>query len=368
MNSAVQQYASLTVDLGDRSYPIIIGDNLLHSPDIFAPYIHSQHAAIVTNDVVGPLYADLLADTLRKAGKTVHIITLPDGETEKNWHNLMTIFDEMLTHHLDRKTTIVALGGGVIGDMAGFAASTYMRGVPFIQVPTTLLAQVDSSVGGKTAINHPLGKNMIGSFYQPQAVIADTRTLLSLPEREYASGIGEIIKHGIIQDVDYFNWLEKNISGLMQKDHQIVAETVQHSCEIKANVVKQDEKEGGLRAILNFGHTFGHAIEAGLGYGVWLHGEAVGCGMVMAAVMSHHLGWIDDVTKNRIISLIKAAKLPTVAPDLGTERWIELMQVDKKNENGQIRFILIHPLGKPVITDVPENILLATITDCIGNA
>lgn len=367
MNIVVQQYASLHVDLGDRSYPIIIGDNLLHAPDLFAPYIHGQHAVIVTNDVVGPLYADLLQSTLEKAGKTVHVITLPDGETEKNWHNLMAIFDGMLSQHLDRKTTIVALGGGVIGDMAGFAASTYMRGVPFIQVPTTLLSQVDSSVGGKTAINHPLGKNMIGTFYQPQAVIADTRTLNTLQEREYVSGIAEIIKHGIILDVDYFDWLEKNMSGLIKKDHQILAKTIQRSCEIKANVVKQDEKEGSLRAVLNFGHTFGHAIESGLGYGVWLHGEAVGCGMVMAAVMSYRLGWIDAATKQRIIDIIKAAKLPVVAPDLGQDRWIELMQVDKKNENGKIRFILMHPLGKPVITDVPEDILLATINDCIGN-
>lgn len=366
MHTASQQYQTLTVDLGDRSYPIIIGDDLITKPDVFSSYIHGQQAVIVTNDVVGPLYAETLEKTLAAAGKTVHTITLPDGETEKNWHNLMAIFDQMLSLKMDRKTTIVALGGGVIGDMAGFAASTYMRGIPFIQVPTTLLAQVDSSVGGKTAINHPLGKNMIGTFYQPQAVIADTKTLSTLHAREYASGIAEIIKHGIIQDVDYFVWLEANMPKLMQKDPAVLAQTILRSCEIKANVVHQDEKEGGLRAILNFGHTFGHAIETGLGYGTWLHGEAVGCGMVMAATLSEQLGWIDHTTQARITALTAAAQLPIVAPDLGEERWLELMQVDKKNENGQIRFILIRPLGTPVITEVPHDILLSTIRHCIG--
>ena len=290
---------------------------------------------------------------------------LPDGEVYKNWDNLNLIFDHLLAHKCDRKTTLIALGGGVIGDMTGFAAATYMRGVPFVQVPTTLLSQVDSSVGGKTGINHPLGKNMIGAFYQPQAVIADTATLNTLPDKELSAGLAEVIKHGAIIDATFFAWLEQNMSKLRAKDPQALAHVIARSCEIKADVVRQDEREGGLRAILNFGHTFGHAIEAGLGFGTWLHGEAVGCGMVMAAELSFRLGYIDFVSKTRIKQLVEAAGLPVVAPDLGEQRWLELMEVDKKNEGGQIKFILLKPLGTAVITSVPEPVLLETLRHCI---
>jgi shikimate kinase / 3-dehydroquinate synthase len=356
----------LQVDLGERSYPIAIGQSLLSNSELIGRHIVGSRAAIVTNTTVGPLYLDQLTKTLEAAGKKVTPIVLPDGEEEKNWANLMRIFDVLLAEKCDRKTTLIALGGGVIGDMTGFAASTYMRGVPFIQVPTTLLAQVDSSVGGKTGINHPLGKNMIGAFYQPQSVIADTTTLNTLPAEELSAGLAEVIKHGAIIDAPFFDWIEANISKLVAKDAQALAYAIQRSCEIKADVVRQDEKETGLRAILNFGHTFGHAIEAGLGYGKWLHGEAVGCGMVMAADLSQRMGFISETEKIRITALVNAAGLPTVAPDLGNERWLELMQVDKKNEGGQIKFILIKPLGTPIIITVPNETLLATLNACVG--
>ncbi len=355
---------TLSVDLGDRSYPITIGQSLLQDAGQIGRHVAGARAAVVTNTIVAPLYLERLVHTLRSAGKQVITIVLPDGEEEKNWENLMQIFDVLLEEKCDRKTTLVALGGGVIGDMTGFAAATYMRGVPFIQVPTTLLAQVDSSVGGKTGINHPLGKNMIGAFYQPQAVIADTSTLNTLPPRELAAGLAEVIKHGAIIDAAFFDWIEANIDNLVARDAGALAYAIQRSCEIKAEVVRQDEREGGLRAILNFGHTFGHAIEAGLGYGKWLHGEAVGCGMVMAAELSFRCGYIDAAAKSRIAALVKAAGLPTVAPDLGTARWLELMQVDKKNEGGLIKFILMKPLGSPLITTVPQALLLATIEAC----
>jgi len=352
---------TLHVDLGERSYPIIIGQSLLAGDGRIASAVAGERAAIITNTVVGTLYLDAVAQSLRAAGKRVTEIVLPDGEEEKNWENLQSIYNGLLNDKCDRKTTIIALGGGVIGDMAGFAAATYMRGVPFVQVPTTLLAQVDSSVGGKTGINHPLGKNMIGAFYQPQAVIADTATLNTLPARELSAGLAEVIKHGAIIDARFFDWIEANISKLMARDPAALAYAIQRSCEIKADVVRQDEREGGLRAILNFGHTFGHAIESGMGYGQWLHGEAVGCGMVMAADLSQRLGYIDAATRDRVTALVHAAGLPHIAPDLGVERWLDLMQVDKKNEGGQIRFILLKPLGAPLITTVPQEILLATL-------
>lgn len=352
---------ALQVDLGDRSYPITIGPALLSDAALIGHHIVGSRAAIVTNTTVGPLYLERLQQALLVAGKQITTVVLPDGEEEKNWENLMQVFNVLLQEKCDRKTTLIALGGGVIGDLTGFAAATYMRGIPFIQIPTTLLAQVDSSVGGKTGINHPLGKNMIGAFYQPQSVIADTSTLNTLPPRELSAGLAEVIKHGAIIDARFFDWIEANIGKLVAKDGAALAYAIQRSCEIKADVVRQDEREGGLRAILNFGHTFGHAIEAGMGYGTWLHGEAVGCGMVMAADLSHRLGFIDAMTKTRIAALVKAAGLPTVAPDLGVERWIELMQVDKKNEGGQIRFILIRPLGTPLIMPVPQDMLEATL-------
>jgi shikimate kinase/3-dehydroquinate synthase len=355
---------TLSVDLGDRSYPIVIGQSLLSDAALAARYIAGQRVAIVTNTIVAPLYLDVLSRTLITAGKKITTIVLPDGEEEKNWTGLMRIFDVLLAEKCDRKTTLIALGGGVIGDMTGFAAATFMRGVPFIQVPTTLLAQVDSSVGGKTGINHPLGKNMIGAFYQPQAVFADTATLNTLPPRELAAGLAEVIKHGAIIDPAFFSWIEGNIQQLLARDAEALAYAVRRSCEIKAEVVRKDEREGGLRAILNFGHTFGHAIEAGLGYGKWLHGEAVGCGMVMAADLSHRLGFIDGQTKDRIGALVCAAGLPVQAPDLGVERWLELMEVDKKNEGGQIKFILIKPMGSALITTVPKEALLSTIEAC----
>ncbi|HZG20420.1 MAG TPA: bifunctional shikimate kinase/3-dehydroquinate synthase AroKB [Herbaspirillum sp.] len=365
-NSTTAAPITLNVDLGERSYPIHIGRGLLDDTALLPQYVKGKRVAIVTNDTVGPLYLDKVASALRAAGKQVSEIVLPDGEEEKNWASLMKIFDRLLADKCDRKTTLVALGGGVIGDLTGFAAASYMRGVPFVQVPTTLLSQVDSSVGGKTGINHPLGKNMIGAFYQPQAVIADTATLHTLPARELAAGIAEVIKHGAIIDAPFFDWIETNIAQLVSKDDAALAYAIQRSCEIKADVVRQDEREGGLRAILNFGHTFGHAIENGLGYGQWLHGEAVGCGMVMAADLSHRLGYIDAGTRERIRAVTAAAGLPTVAPKLGTERWLELMEVDKKNEGGQIKFILIKPLGSPLITNVPQELLLQTLAACTG--
>jgi 3-dehydroquinate synthase len=364
MNQQHTVFAQLNVSLGERSYPIIIGRQLLDDSAL-AAHIPGKRIAIVTNTTVAPLYMEKLTAMLQRAGKSCIPIVLPDGEEEKNVANLMRIFDALLENKCDRKITLLALGGGVIGDMTGFAAATYMRGVPFVQVPTTLLAQVDSSVGGKTAINHPLGKNMIGAFYQPQVVLADTATLATLPNRELSAGMAEVIKHGAIIDKEFFNWLEANIAKLMARDDAALAYAIQRSCEIKADVVRQDERESGLRAILNFGHTFGHAIEAGLGYGKWLHGEAVGCGMVMAADLSTRLGYLDGADNARIIALVKAAGLPVTAPDLGAERWLDLMEVDKKNEDGKIKFILLKPLGETVITGVPADTLLATLAACI---
>lgn len=357
-------FAHLNVALEERSYPIVIGHGVLDAA-ILNTHITGKKIAIVTNDVVAPLYLDKVMTILRALGKTCFPVILPDGEEEKNVDNLMHIFDVLLKNKCDRKTTLIALGGGVIGDMTGFAAATYMRGVPFIQIPTTLLAQVDSSVGGKTAINHPLGKNMIGAFYQPQAVIADTATLASLPDRELSAGLAEVIKHGAIIDKDFFTWLEANMEKLMARDEQALAHAIQRSCEIKADIVRQDEREGGLRAILNFGHTFGHAIEAGLGYGKWLHGEAVGCGMVMAADLSVRLGSLEASDQKKIVALVKAAGLPVQAPDLGLARWMDLMEVDKKNEGGEIKFILLKPMGSAYITSVPSELLQETLKACV---
>ncbi len=355
----------LQVDLGERSYPIEIGPGLLDDSRLIARLVKGMRVAVVTNTVVAPLYLERMTRSLVAAGKQVIPIILPDGEQEKNWASLMKVFDVLLEHKCDRKTTLLALGGGVIGDLTGYAAASFMRGVPFVQVPTTLLAEVDSSVGGKTGINHPLGKNMIGAFYQPEAVIADTLTLNTLPDRELSAGMAEVIKHGAILDQDYFAWLEKDVARLMARDGAALAYAIGRSCEIKADVVRQDEKESsGLRALLNFGHTFGHAIEAGLGFGEWLHGEAVGCGMVMAADLSCRMGWLDAASKERIRKLVAAAGLPTVAPDLGADRWIELMQVDKKNAGGEIQFILLKSLGSAAITTVPEDMLRATLDAC----
>ncbi|GAB3441408.1 bifunctional shikimate kinase/3-dehydroquinate synthase AroKB [Massilia solisilvae] len=355
---------NLDVALGSRSYPIVIGSAVLDDAGLVARHLGSGKAAIVTNATIAPLYLERVAAPIRAAGHEVIEIVLPDGEQYKTWESLNLIFDALLANKCDRKTTLVALGGGVIGDMTGFAAATYMRGVPFVQVPTTLLAQVDSSVGGKTGINHPLGKNMIGAFYQPRAVLADIGTLDTLPSRELSAGLAEVIKHGAILDAGFFDWIEQNIDKLVARDPDALAHAIARSCEIKAEVVRKDERESGLRAVLNFGHTFGHAIEAGLGYGNWLHGEAVGCGMVMAADLSQRLGYIDSAAVERVRALVKAAGLPVVAPDLGAERWIELMEVDKKNEGGQIKFILLKPLGSPCVTSVARETLLETLAAC----
>ncbi|MDY0974681.1 bifunctional shikimate kinase/3-dehydroquinate synthase AroKB [Massilia sp. CFBP9012] len=361
-----QDHITLNVDLGERSYPIAIGPGLLDDAALLARHIGGNKVAIVTNTTVAPLYLAKVAGHLRAAGRDVLEIVLPDGEEHKNWQSLNLVYDALLQHKCDRKTTLVALGGGVIGDLTGFAAASYMRGVPFVQIPTTLLSQVDSSVGGKTGINHPLGKNMIGAFYQPRAVIADTATLDTLPARELSAGLAEVIKHGAILDAAYFDWIEANVEALLAREPQALAYAIARSCEIKSEVVRKDEREGGLRAVLNFGHTFGHAIENGLGYGEWLHGEAVGCGMVMAADMSARLGLIEPAAVERVRALVRAAGLPAVAPDLGEARWIELMEVDKKNEGGEIRFILLKPLGSPSITTAPLDILRSTLAACSG--
>lgn len=354
----------LEVDLGERSYPIEIGNELLTDTVLLGRLISGKRIVIITNTVVAPLYLETLTHSLEAAGKTVQSLVLPDGEKEKNWTSLMKIFDFLMEHKCDRKTTLVALGGGVIGDMTGYAAASFMRGVPFVQVPTTLLAEVDSSVGGKTGINHPLGKNMIGAFYQPEAVIADTKTLDTLPDRELVAGLAEVIKYGAIIDRPFFEWLEDNIGKLLARDREALAYAIQRSCEIKADIVRQDEREStGLRAILNFGHTFGHAIEAGLGYGEWLHGEAVGCGMVMAADLSCRMGWLDASLRDRIRALVEKAGLPVVSPALGTERWVGLMQVDKKNAGGEIQFVLLRTLGEAVVTTVPMELLNATLIE-----
>jgi 3-dehydroquinate synthase len=343
----------VAIDLGDRSYDILIGGDLLQ-PASFAGLPRSSKALIVTNTTVGPLYTARLRAAIAAQHKTVLDIELPDGEQYKDWPALNQIFTKLLEEAADRKTVLYALGGGVVGDMTGFAAACYMRGVPFVQVPTTLLAQVDSSVGGKTAINHPAGKNMIGAFYQPQRVICDLDTLTTLPQKELLAGLAEVIKYGPIADPEFLSWLEAHIDQLLARDRAALMHAVKRSCEIKAWVVGQDEKESGLRAILNFGHTFGHAIEAGMGYGEWLHGEAVGCGMVMAADLSARLGLIDEATALRIQALIELTGLPTKGPQLGAERYIELMQVDKKAEGGEIRFVVVGPLGQASMQGAPE--------------
>lgn len=349
---------SIEVGLGDRSYPIYIGSGLLAQATLIAKHLAQPRVAIVTNETIAPLYLDSLTLSLEAAGVKVLPIVLPDGESHKVWDTLNIVFDRMLAARCERKTTVVALGGGVVGDLAGFAAATYQRGVPFIQIPTTLLAQVDSSVGGKTAINHPLGKNMIGAFHQPVAVIADTDTLRTLTNRELSAGLAEVIKYGIIGDAPFFDWLEANLDRLLARDPEALAYAVRRSCENKAHVVAIDERETGPRAMLNLGHTFGHAIEAGLGFGQWLHGEAVAAGMVLAARTSRALGHIGDAEVQRIERILARARLPVSAPDLGFDRWLELMGHDKKVEAGTTRFILIRRLGEAYIdAAVPRAVL-----------
>jgi 3-dehydroquinate synthase len=353
---------TLNVSLGERSYPIYIGSGLLKQSELFKPWITGKSVFVVTNTTVGPLYSQSLIQTISGDAKSVHEIVLPDGESYKDWATLQKIFDALLTHGADRKSVLIALGGGVIGDMVGFAAASFMRGIRFIQVPTTLLAQVDSSVGGKTGINHPLGKNMIGAFHQPVAVIADLNTLKSLPPRELSAGLAEVIKHGAIADAEFFDWIEAHRQELLSCDSSTMSHAVERSCEIKSTVVAADEKESGIRAILNFGHTFGHAIESGLGYGEWLHGEAVGCGMVMAADLSSRLGYLNADEVSRIKKLIAAMGLPDCAPKLGNDRFFDLMRIDKKSEGGEIRYITLERIGKAKIEAVDDAIVGQVLT------
>jgi 3-dehydroquinate synthase len=352
------------IHLGDRSYSILIGAGLLSAPSTWADLPKGSSALIVTNTTVAPLYAATVQAALTPHFAQVHVLALPDGEAHKGWEALNQIFDLLLAQACDRRTVLVALGGGVVGDMTGFAAACYMRGVPFVQVPTTLLAQVDSSVGGKTAINHPLGKNMIGAFYQPERVICDLSTLQSLPGRELSAGLAEVIKYGPIADMGFLEWIEAHLDALQARDPAALAWAVQRSCQIKAEVVGQDEREGGLRAILNFGHTFGHAIEAGLGFGEWLHGEAVGCGMVMAAHLSERLGLVDAAFVQRLTRVIDRAGLPTVGPALGVDTYMHHMRVDKKAQAGDIRFVLINGPGQAVVRGAPDALVADVLRAC----
>lgn len=364
-SAAVQQ---VSIALDERSYAIAIGTGLLDEPAFYADLPAAASALIVSNTTVAPLYAQRLHAVLQQRYANVHLVTLPDGEEYKTWETLNLIFDALLGHGCDRKTVLFALGGGVVGDMTGFAAASYMRGVPFVQVPTTLLAQVDSSVGGKTAINHPLGKNMIGAFYQPRLVLCDLATLNTLPVRELSAGLAEVIKYGPIADMAFLDWLEAHIDALLARDVEALAHAVRRSCEIKAWVVGQDERESGLRAILNFGHTFGHAIEAGMGYGAWLHGEAVGAGMVMAAELSCRLGLVDTAFVARLTVLVQRAGLPVRGPVLDAAdnagRYLELMRVDKKAEGGEIRFVLIDGPGQAVMRAAPDALVREVIDAC----
>jgi 3-dehydroquinate synthase len=353
---------TLTVDLGDRSYPIHVGQNLLSRADLILPRIKRKQVAIVTNTTVAPLYLEKVAEPLRSQGVSIIPIVLPDGEQYKNAEVLNTIYDALLANRCERSTTLMALGGGVVGDMCGYAAATFLRGVPFIQVPTTLLSQVDSSVGGKTGINHPLGKNMIGAFYQPQLVLADTDTLNTLPDRELSAGIAEVIKYGLIRDPDFFDWLETNMHLLVARDPHALSYAIYRSCQNKAEVVALDERESGERALLNLGHTFGHAIENGMGYGVWLHGEGVAAGTLLAAQMSQRMGWLTADEVARIARLFEAANLPIEAPALGVEKYLDLMGLDKKVADGKIRLVLLQSIGKAVMTgDYPQEKLLETL-------
>jgi 3-dehydroquinate synthase len=340
---------TLTVDLGDRAYPIFIGTDLIGSAELYGPYIKGRQVMVVTNETVAPLYLDRVTAALD--GHQVSTVVLPDGERFKTLDVLDQIYTALLQQHFDRRCTLVALGGGVVGDMTGYAAASYQRGVNFIQVPTTLLSQVDSSVGGKTGVNHALGKNMIGAFHQPQCVIADTLTLDTLPDRELSAGLAEVIKYGLINDPEFFDWLESNMADLVARDGAALSYAIERSCQDKAAVVAADEREAGQRALLNLGHTFGHAIETGLGYGEWLHGEAVAVGMCMAASMSARLGWMGQAEVERVRMVVAAAGLPVDPPStLPAHRFMELMAVDKKVMDGQLRLVLMKGIGQSLIS------------------
>lgn len=357
---------TLTVGLNERSYPIHIGTGLLANAELLKAHLPKKRVAIVTNTTVAPLYLERLKQTLREIGVQSVEIILPDGEVYKTAETLNLIYDALLAHRCERSTPLIALGGGVIGDMTGFAAACYLRGVPFIQIPTTLLSQVDSSVGGKTGINHPLGKNMIGAFYQPQLVLADIATLDTLPDKELSAGLAEVIKYGLIRDLPFLEWLEENMEKLLARDTDALQYAVLRSCQNKAEVVAADERESGERALLNLGHTFGHAIESGMGYGNWLHGEGVAAGTIMAADLSQRLGWISGQDVARIRSLFLRANLPVVAPDLGVEKYLDYMGHDKKVEGGKLRFVLLRRVGQAeLVSDVPVALLLQTLESCV---
>jgi len=354
---------SLKVNLGERSYPICIGQNLLAQSELLTQHISGNSALIVSNETVAPLYMDAVEKSL--VDIRYKTLVLPDGEEYKNLTVLNTIYDALLKNKLDRNTTLIALGGGVIGDITGFAAASYQRGVHLVQIPTTLLSQVDSSVGGKTAVNHPLGKNMIGAFYQPKTVIADTSTLNTLEDRQLSSGLAEVIKYGLIRDTDFLDWLEDNIDKLLDRDASALAYAIERSCQNKAEVVAADERESGQRALLNLGHTFGHAIEAGMGYGTWLHGEAVATGMVMAARLSSKLGWIPESDVDRVINILERSNLPVTAPKkMRAEHFIELMSLDKKVSDGVLKLVLYKSMGHAIISkNYSEAILRETINE-----
>tara|TARA_R110000824_G_scaffold336_9_gene2296 strand:+ start:90087 stop:91199 length:1113 start_codon:yes stop_codon:yes gene_type:complete len=355
------QTTTVTVNLGDRSYPIYIGTELLTKRELLAPYIRGKQVCIVSNNVVAPLYLDRLKATL--SGFEISEFILPDGESEKTLDNVSQIYDSLLLNRFERNATLIALGGGVVGDMTGFAAATFLRGINFIQIPTTLLAQVDSSVGGKTGVNRPLGKNMVGAFYQPQCVLVDTSTLKTLPDRELSAGLAEVIKYGLINNRPFFHWLQENITQLRARDAACLTQAIKTSCEDKADIVMADEKEAGIRATLNLGHTFGHAIEAAMGYGNWLHGEAVAVGMLMAADLSWRLGKLTAAEVAEIKALIDAAGLPHLPPEeISYQDYLSLMSRDKKNIQGSMRFILLESIGKAFISsDVDSKLLEQTL-------
>ena len=356
----MEKIKKLRVDLGERSYPILIGEGLLQTPNLFSPYIHGGQVLVVTNETIAPLYLKSIIGNL--SAYQVDSVILPDGERYKNLETLNLIFDQLLIKQHNRKTTLIALGGGVIGDMTGFAAACYQRGINFIQVPTTLLSQVDSSVGGKTAVNHAKGKNMIGAFYQPQCVIADTATLNTLDDRQLRAGLAEVIKYGLISDAEFFCWLEENIDLLLNRDADALAFAILRSCENKAKVVSQVEREGGIRASLNFGHTFGHAIETAQSYSDWLHGEAIAAGMVMAAGLSLSMGWISAEDVRRASALFMHCALPVAPPEsMSSEQFLTLMAVDKKVVDGSLRLVLLKAIGQAVVTSDFDHRLLVEV-------
>ena len=352
--------------LEERSYPIHIGSGLLEQAELLRTHIPSKRVVIVSNTTVAPLYLEKLQQVLKSIDVSNESVILPDGEQYKNAATLNHIYDALLQKRCERTTPLIALGGGVVGDMTGYAAATYLRGVPFIQIPTTLLAQVDSSVGGKTGVNHPLGKNMIGAFYQPRLVLADTDVLNTLPDKELSAGVAEVIKYGLIRDLPFLEWLESNLDEVLLRDPAALQYVIASSCQNKAEIVMADERESGQRALLNLGHTFGHAIESGMGYGNWLHGEGVSAGTVMASDLSQRLGWISSQDVIRIRKLFERARLPTVAPDLGVKKYLELMELDKKVEGGKMRFVLLKAIGKAVVAgDVPPELLQETLQACV---